>query len=454
MAKKSAAFPVGLYAMLLFALAWLTLPQVFAPIERWMVGSACLVPRVASACFGEPALAAEREALARIQELGEQLDSRVRQRDFAGAGVSMSAGDQKLLCGVLSVGLRGGGGEPSELLLDHTYRELAGCREIVTKGGALLGFLLKPGVGRAVDDTYADPARVMLCNHRDAPRVYASLENRDGSLLRFILEPAATVDPAPLRVDFWDDPYRAAELKETQQRVFTLPVAFGAQRVPGGLLVGRTRRWGYEGDGEEAPLTIGMFVTPAIEARALSHVVVWRPSHRATLVRAGDSALRSDRRASATVYDLPGASHGRHLLVCTEDVPDGAAVVQDGLFLGTARGLCLGSGLVTSFVASRQSWSLLLLPDGEDQAPIELHARVERAEGGVAWLKLSGVPLEQMARVGRGYLFTGSNGQYCPAGLWIGLAEPAVDGFDYLKVTVPMGRGPRTAEVLVGERPQ
>ena len=83
-----------------------------------------------------------------------------------------------------------------------------------------------------------------------------------------------------------------------------------------------------------------------------------------------------------------------------------------------------------------------------------MHARVERAEGGVAWLKLSGVPLEQMARVGRGYLFTGSNGQYCPAGLWIGLAEPAVDGFDYLKVTVPMGRGPRTAEVLVGERPQ
>ena len=79
MAKKSAAFPVGLYAMLLFALAWLTLPQVFAPIERWMVGSACLVPRVASACFGEPALAAEREALVRLH-------GGVQERDERGVG--------------------------------------------------------------------------------------------------------------------------------------------------------------------------------------------------------------------------------------------------------------------------------------------------------------------------------------------------------------------------------
>lgn len=454
MAKKSAAFPVGLYAMLLFALAWLTLPRVFAPIERWLVGSACFVPRVASAWFGEPAFAADREALSRIHELGEQLTERVRQHDFAGAGISMDAGDDKLLCGVLSIGRRGGAGQPSELLLDHTYDELIGCREVVTKGGALLGFLLKPGVGRAVDDTYDDPARVMLCNHRDAPRLYASLQNRDGSQLRFVIEPAAAVDPAPLRVDFWDDPYRAAQLKDTQQRVYTLPVMYGKQRVPGGLLVGRTRRWGYEGEGEEPPLTIGMFVTPAVVARALSHVVVWRAGDVRQPVAGRASGLRSRHRASATVYDLPGASHGRHLLVCTESVPDGAAVVQDGLFLGTARGLCLGTGLVTSFVASRQAWTLLLLPDGDGEAPIELHARVERTAGNVAWLKLTGVPMEQIARVGRAFLFTGSNGQFCPAGLWIGVAEPAVEGFNVLKVTVPMGSGPRSAEVLVGEQPQ
>jgi hypothetical protein len=110
--------------------------------------------------------------------------------------------------------------------------------------------------------------------------------------------------------------------------------------------------------------------------------------------------------------------------------------------------------LVTSFVASRQAWTLLLLPDGDAEPPIELHARVERTVDNVAWLKLTGVPLEQLARVGRGYLFTGSNGQFCPAGLWIGLAEPAAEGFNVLKVTVPMEAGPRSAEVLVGEPPR
>jgi len=454
MAKKSAAFPVGLYAMLLFALAWLTLPRVFAPIERWTVGSACLVPRVASAWFGSPALAADRESLAQINELSTNLLKRVEQHDFAGAGASMSAGDRQLRCGVLSIGRRGGAGLPSELLLDHTYRELAGCREIVTKGDVLLGFLMKPGVGRAVDDTLDDPARVMLCNHREAPRLYAMLKNSDGSQLRMVVEPASTVDPAALRVDFWDDPYRAAALKETQQSIYTLPVEYGKERVPGGLLVGRTRRWGYEGEADEAPLTIGMFVTPAVDARALSHVVVWRAGDQQRSFSAPPSSLRSPRRARATVYDLPGATHGRHLLVCNEHVPDGAAVVQDGLFLGTARGLSFGAGLVTSFVASRQAWNLLVMPEGEGGAPIELHARVERAVGSVAWLRLSGVPLERLARMGRSYLFTGSNGQHCPAGLWIGLAEPAAEGFNVLKVTVPGATGTRLAEVFVGEKVQ
>src|SRR5690606_14110780 len=199
---------------------------------------------------------------------------------------------------------------------------LAGCGEIVTKGPALLGFLLQPGLGQVIDDLPDDPARVMLCNHRDAPRLYASLHNVDGSQLRFVIEPAAVVDPEPLRASFWDDPYRAAKLNESQQRVYTLPIAFGEQRVPQGLLVGRTRRWGYEqADGGES-LTIGVFVTPAVAARALSHVVVRRPPNSERPPEAVPSTLRSRRRVSATVYDLPGASHGRHMLVASEDVPD------------------------------------------------------------------------------------------------------------------------------------
>lgn len=452
MVKKSAAFPAGLYGMLLFALAWLTLPRVFAPLERWMVGSACFVPRLGSRWFGEPAMAANRDNLARIGELTDELEARVQRHDFAGAGVTMPVDDEKLLCGVLSIARRGGAGEPSELLLDHTYAELAGCREIVTKGNALLGFLLRPGVGRAAEDQPDDPARVMLCNHKDAPRLYAALQNQDGSQLRFVISPAAIVDPAPLRVQFWDDPYRAAKLSESQQRVYTRPLLFGEQRVPGGLLVGRTRRWGYEQENGEDSLTIGVFVTPAFAPRALSHVVVWRSGQYPRPPIKIRSPLRSRRRLAATVYDLPGASHGRHMLVASEDVPDGAAVVQDGLFLGSARGLCLGSALVTSFVASRQAWSLLFLPDGEQDSPIELHGRVTQSEGNVAWLEWSGPSREQLARLGKGYLFTGSNGQFCPAGLWIGRAEPDRFERNRLKVTVFAEKGPRQAEVIVGER--
>ncbi|MFT4511801.1 MAG: hypothetical protein ACI89X_002231 [Planctomycetota bacterium] len=451
MVKKSAAFPAGLYAMLLFALAWLTLPRVFAPLERWLVGSACFVPRVGSAWMGEPAMAANREELALIGALSDQLYARVEKNDFAGAGITIPVGDTSILCGVLSVGRRGGGGEPSELLLDHTYAELAGCSEIVTKGSVLLGFRLLPGVGRAVDDGPDDPARVMLCNHRDAPRLYAGLENQDGTQLRFVIAPAALVDPAPLRVDFWDDPYRAAKLRESQQRVYTLPVAFGEQRVPGGLLVGRTRRWGYEQEDGEDTLTIGMFVTPAVAPRALSHVVVRRSGDYPSPPIHFQSSLRSRRRIQATVYDLPGATHGRHMLVAEEDVPDGAAVVQDGLFLGSARGLCLGSALVTSFAASRKDWSLLFLPVDDGAAPVELHGRVVRTEGNVAWLKWTGPSREQLARLGEGFLFTGSNGKFCPACLWIGRAVP--DQFDrnLLRVTVPVLKGPRIAEVIVAE---
>ncbi|MDA7936598.1 hypothetical protein N9B90_01505 [bacterium] len=451
MVKKSAAFPAGLYAMLLFALAWLTLPRVFAPLERWLVGSACFVPRIGSTLFGQPVAAANHVDLERIRELGDQLKRRVQEHDFAGAGISMPANDEKFHCGVLSVTRRGGAGLPSELLLDHTYAELEGCKEIVTKGNILVGFLLKPGIGRAVDDRPDDPARIILCHHRDSPRLFAHLQDSDGLELRFVIEPAAIVDPAPLRVGFWDDPYRAASLKESGQRVYTLPAAFGKKRVPGGLMVGFTRRWGYGEEYGEDSLTIGVFVKPALEPRALSHVVLWRSTKYPPPPFEVESTLRSRRRISATVYDLPGAIHGRHLLVAKESVPDGAAVVQDGLFLGSARGLSFGSALVTSFVASRQDWNLLFLPDDETGRPVELHGRVKRSEGNTAWIEWTGPSRDEMSRLGSGYLFTGSNGQFCPARLWIGRASVDPLARNRIKVDVWAPEGPRNVAVIVGE---
>ncbi|MCB9879655.1 MAG: hypothetical protein H6835_18835 [Planctomycetes bacterium] len=449
-AKRTTAFPVGLYGMLLFALAWLTLPRLFAPLERVLVGAACSVPRCTATWFGEPAVAADRSDLRRIEELGERLLRRVGEHDLTGAGDAMPLGDQPLMCRVLSVDRRGGGGLPSELRLDRSYAELYGCRELVTKGGALLGYLLRPGIGRAVDDLPGDPARVMLCHHRDAPRCYAMAVDPDGGPpLRIVVRPAASVDPAPLSVDMWDDPFRASRLHAAGYEVRTLPLAFGARRVPGGLLLGRTRIWGYEPDGVDEPLTIGVYVVPPVLPQALSHVVVWRPSGVEAPSAAASHGAHS--RSAARLYDLPGVGHGRHLLVAERAVPDDAAVIQDGLFLGTARGLSFGTGLVTAFVATRQPWSLLLLPDGDDAEPIELYGRVEQGDGDRAWLRLVDGPDGRPTRLVSGYLFTGSNGRHCPAGLWIGRAQPDQFERDLLEVKVPALSGASVAEVFVEE---
>jgi len=143
------AFPAGLYGMLLFALCCLTLPSFFVPIERFAVGTVCLVPRAIAAWSGEPAAAAEPEMLQRLAELRADLEKRIEQHDIAGASAVMPAHWAPVACTVVAAGDRGGGGQPSELRLDRTYEELAGCSEFVTKGPALLGFLQRPGIGFA-----------------------------------------------------------------------------------------------------------------------------------------------------------------------------------------------------------------------------------------------------------------------------------------------------------------
>jgi hypothetical protein len=153
---------------------------------------------------------------------------------------------------------------------------------------------------------------------------------------------------------------------------------------------------------------------------------------------------------AATIQDLPGASMGRHLLATDVDVPDGAAVVQDGLCLGTAHGLAFGQALVTSFAASRQRWSLLLLPDDPEARPRELVGEVIAAADGVATVRWLGDTLSgEGERLPTGYLFTGSNGPHCPTGLLIGSARCHPFERDLLEVTVPVSFHGSAAEVLI-----
>ena len=450
MRQRPPAFPVGLYGMLLFALCWLTLPRVFAPLERVMLGGVCLVPRVWSSWFGSPALAAAETERATIEQLATELGERVRSGDELGAQ-PVREGYRPLHCAVLAHSRPGGGGLPCELQLDHSYAELADCSELVTKGDSLVGFLLRPGFGIAALERPEDPARVMLLNHPRARPLFAAVELVDGDALRTVVRAAAVVDPAPLRVDLWDDPYRGARLDQNGLPVRTL--ALRDEPVPAGLRLGETRIWGYPAREGGASLTLGVFVLPAIDARSLSHVVLWRAADevdRAAPAPSSSGRLRQLPRVPGVVHDLPGAVHGRHLVLVDGSLPDHAAVVQDGIFLGTARGLVFGTGLVTSFASSRGRWSLLLLPDDASSPPRELEARVVATDRNRARLRWRGAPGPGSAPLPAGYLFTGSNGAHCPAGLWIGRAEPDPSDPELLHVVTPHEPGPRPCEVLGG----
>ena len=434
--------------MLLFALCWLTLPAVFAPIERALLGAICVVPRVAAHCFGAPVQAAERAHLGGPVELL----SRIGDHDLRAPLTLRETGLVPLHCAVIATGKTGGGGQVAELLLDHSYAELAGCSELVTKGDALLGTLAVRGRGPALLDRPDDPARVLLLNHSAARPQYAAMATADGGRMRFVVRAAASVDPAPLRVDLWDDPYRAARIETAGGAVFTeaLPELPGVP--PAGLRLGRSRIWGYPGATGGAPVLLGVFVDPGVEARALSHVVVWRAAAAIAPVNRGNglAGLHGIQRLAAVLHDLPGASKGRHLLVVDGTAAANAAVVHADRLLGTAHGLNFGAALMTSFAASRQRWSLLLLPDDQDAAPRELTAVVVHGADQVVWLRWRGGLQE---RLPPGQLFTGSNGRHCPAGLHIGRAGPHPTELDIMEVTVAAPAGPLAVEVLDGGGP-
>jgi hypothetical protein len=441
--------------MLLFALCWLTLPTVFAPIERLLLGSTCLLPRAVGSWSGTPAAAAEPQDRQRLAELAAELAARLQRHDVDGGRALLPGCYEPVFCTVREVlgdgPRRGGGGQPAELRLQQTYAELADCALFVTKGDALLGFLVPAGTGTAADDAPDGPARVQLLHHRNAPPIYAAMPLDDGGELRLVVRAAATVDPAPLRADLWDDPYRAARLDRGGQVVRTLAVDDGAVPVPPSLQLGRTRIWGYERTGSDEVLTIGVFVVPPDEPRALSHVVLWRDLRVAGASEAAamPAAGLPLQRQPAVVRDLPGAVHGRHLLIARTAVPDGAAVVQDGLFLGTARALSFGMGLVTSFPASRHRWSLLLLPADPAARPRELDGVIVQTDGTDCWLRWHHDPIGgDGERLPAGHLFTGSNGPNCPPGLWIGTAEPHPFERSLLIVHTSSLPGPCAAEVV------
>ena len=430
------AFPVGLYATLLLALCWLLLPEVLRPVERFLLGVACLPQRALSVLGGAPAYALPREHLARLAQLESELRRRSTQNDVERVRPLMPAALEPMACAVLTASRRGGGGVPCELLLDRTYQDLAGCADLVTCGDVLLGFLAQPGIGPAAADLATDPARVLLLNHPDGRQVAASLPLAAGSTLRCVVGPASIVDPAPLRTTLHDDPYRAAAFAEGGVPLRTLALdAPWIGAMPSGLLLGTSRVWGYETGGET--LTIGLFVELVHDPRALPQVVLWQSVPGSVPTRL------QPERLPARAGPLPDQGGGRWLVQGSRSLPDGAAVVQDGVCLGTLRSVAFGQGLCTPFASSRHAWSLWLLPDDPELAPLGIYGEVVYASGATAWFRERG----GFHGGGGGFVFTGSNGADCPPGLLLGRAEPDLARKTW-RITVPALHGNQRVEVL------
>lgn len=447
MQRSGVNVPFGLYGMLLFALCWLTLPAVFAPIERWLLGTATWLPRVFAAWSGSPVQAAEPAVADRLRQLTGQLALRTQHHDIGIAARYVPAGWQPVHCAVRRATGRGGGGEPEELLLDRSYAELGGCGPFVTKGDVLLGYLARPGEGVAAEDTPDDPARVVLLNHRRARPVHAELTSPAGTVLGLVVGPAAAVDPAQLRADLWSHPYLASQLRHSGQAVHVVPLAEAPNQPPPGLWLGRTRVWGYAGTAGEAPVTIGVYVATPFLPRSLSHVVVWHTGSGPM----PSPAAAPLRRLPGVLHELPGASGRRYLLAAAGAVPSGAAVVHAGVCIGVTRGLAFDAGLVAAFSSTEHDWNLILLPSDPAARPRELTGRVVRGEAGAAWLDWRGDMYEaDESPLPAGQLFTGSNGVGCPSGLYLGLAAGARPG-ELLGVQLPVEPAPLAVEVLVVE---
>lgn len=429
------AFPVGLYGTLLLAACWLLVPDLLRPVERALLGLACLPQRAFAVVSGTPAEAIEKDLGAQLASLAQDLERRSFADDVERARAFLPPVLEPLPCRVVEASREGGGGLPCELRLDRSYLDLAGCVDLVTCGDSLLGFVAQPGLGAALKDEPTDPARVLLLNHPESRQVAARLSLQNGQELRCVVGPAAVVDPAPMRTSLHDDPYRAAATAENGAELRTIALdAPWVAAMPKDLLLGRTRVWGYR-VGDET-LTIGVYVEPLRDPRALPQVVLWQS------VPGSVPAKAQHQRTVAVATPLPDRRGQRWLVQGSGTLPDGAAVVKEGLCLGTLRGMAFGQGLCTPFPASRHPWSLWLLPDDPTAPPVSVYGEVVHANGSTAWFR----PRSGFVAQG-GFAFTGSNGKDCPAGLLLGRAEPDLER-KLWRVTAPALDGPQSVLVL------
>lgn len=324
---------------------------------------------------------------------------------------------------------KGPSGRVDELVLDVKVGELRQAASLVTVGNCFVGHLSLRG-----DDQ--DRARVRLLSYHDRrdaknfalrvgqpappPRVAAQVPCREmdaQGTLHFLVEPSRSVDPWPLRCTLLDDSYLASRLRRSGAFVTTSAQSDDPD-VPAGLEIGRLMIWGYPSRG----IPVGLFVKPSVDPQGISAVTVWRPAGDLDQARLEPEHVGRFLPVRLSRYPAPRPVGVRWLVtsMAGATLPDGAALIDRGRFLGRLHAPWAGQSLVTPFAASTRTWTLLV----KSAAGV-----VTQVVGRIVGKEPDGrlrIDLESPAAIEAGELFTGSNGGQCPAGFYIGKVSPGL----------------------------
>ena len=263
------------------------------------------------------------------------------------------------------------------------------------------------------------------CGSKRPARVAAEVECREEDAqgtLHFLVEPARSAGKWPLRCSMLDDAYLASRLRHSGSPVVT-SLQTEDPLLPPGLRVGTLMIWGYP----KLDIPVGLFVQPVCDGRAINTVALWRPGD------ATETAIATERQGELLGVHfsrLPAPRPALQQWMVTapgrSTLPDGAALIDRGRFLGVLRQPWSGQSLVSRFGRAGRTWSLLLLVQGritEIVARLIPVAGDERLRLQLIASETGSSDLGLLPPMSSGELFTGVNGPHCPAGFYVGTLE-------------------------------
>lgn len=425
-------FPVGLYGLLLVSVFGLFFEPLLATPESWLRTVVSLPLRAYSIVWSPPpAYAATSATAASITTLRRELRRRLEQTALAG-GLSPGDGYRPRVHAV--VGRQRG--PAGQLVLAAGPEDVQNSHPMVTAGDRLLGFLAwdreaGAAVVRLLSHTpqasryRGRPGETILVQAPPLPRrVPARIHLADQQVLRCLVEPARPIDDWPLRCAHVEDPYLASRLRSSGQAVTTDQAEDPQGALPPGLRIGSLKIWGYP----DRDIPIGLYVEPAQAPEAVCVVVLWHRHDGDRQRPRTESIIAADVAGQPVRWmQLPAPGGPRWLVTAGSGVRlcQGAALVQDGVLLGTLQNPWSGQSLVLPFDADDRTWSVVLLPEpGIGELGVrELCVQIVHRDGAELTLAVTAREVPA-AGLPAGYLFTGANGPDCPLGLFLGAVRP------------------------------